>query len=212
MTALAARITDVFAKNDRLIPIHRGVDLPRIEQAVREILLAIGEDPDRDGLIDTPRRVAKSFRELFRGLHEDPADHLQRVFQQEHDDVILVRDIQFHSMCEHHLLPFMGRAHVAYLPNGGEIVGLSKLARTVEVFARRPQVQERLTNQIADALVEHLDPKGVAVVLEADHLCMKMRGVNQPSSNMVTSTTRGCFKTDRAMGAEILNMMFQGRR
>lgn len=188
------------------------VDLPRIESAVREILLAIGEDPDRDGLMDTPRRVAKAYKELFRGLREDAGTHLSRVFQQEHDDVIIVRDIEFHSVCEHHLLPFSGKAHVAYLPGDGHVVGLSKLARTVDVFARRPQVQERLTNQIADAIVQHLDPRGVAVIIEAEHMCMKMRGVQKSGSSMVTSTVRGEFRRNSAMGAEVLNLMNQSSR
>ena len=189
-----------------------GVDLPRIERAVREILLAIGEDPDRDGLLDTPRRVARSYRELFRGLRESAAGHLDRVFEQAHDEVILVRDIEFYSVCEHHLLPFTGKAHIAYLPAEGQVVGLSKLARTVDVFARRPQVQERLTNQIADAIEQHLQAKGVVVVLEAEHFCMKMRGVNKSSSVMVTSALRGAFRDDRAQGAEVLNLIFNSRR
>lgn len=188
------------------------IDLERIERAVYEILIAVGEDPERDGLAETPRRVAKSYAELFRGLRETPATHLARVFQQENDDVILVRDIEFHSLCEHHLLPFTGKAHIAYLPAGGKVVGLSKLARTVEVFARRPQVQERLTNQIADALDDHLRPRGAAVVIEAEHFCMKMRGVNKSSSVMVTSTLRGAFRDDRVQGAEVLNLMLNSRR
>ena len=188
------------------------IDLERIERAVHEILIAIGEDPERDGLAETPARVARSYAELFRGLRESPAAHLSRIFEQEHDDVILVRDIEFYSLCEHHLLPFTGKAHIAYLPGNGHVVGLSKLARTVEVFARRPQVQERLTNQIADALDDHLQPRAVAVVIEAEHFCMKMRGVNKSSSVMVTSTLRGAFRDDRAQGAEVLNLMSNSRR
>jgi GTP cyclohydrolase I len=188
------------------------IDLPRIERAVREILLAIGEDPDRDGLVDTPKRVAKSYRELFRGLREDASHHLRRTFKQEHGQVIIVRDIEFFSLCEHHLLPFMGKAHVAYLPTGGRVVGLSKLARTVDVFARRPQVQERLTDQIADSLVEHLNPQGVAVVVEAQHLCMKMRGVNKTCSSMQTFALRGSFLTDSVRGAEVVSLMCNSRR
>lgn len=188
------------------------IDLERIERAVHEILLAIGEDPERDGLAQTPRRVARSYAELFRGLRESPAPHLSRVFQQEHDDVILVRDIEFFSLCEHHLLPFTGKVHIAYWPGNGQVVGLSKLARTVEVFARRPQVQERLTNQIGDALDDLLNPRGVAVLMEAEHFCMKMRGVNKSSSVMVTSTVRGAFRDDRAQGAEVLNLMLNSRR
>jgi GTP cyclohydrolase I len=188
------------------------VDLAAIEQAVRDILVALGEDPDRDGLRDTPRRVARSYTELFRGLHESPAGHLDRVFQHEHDDVVILRDIEFFSLCEHHLLPFTGKAHVAYLPGNGQIVGLSKLARTVEVFARRPQVQERLTNQIADAIDEYLQPQAVAVLIEAEHFCMKMRGVNKSSSVMVTSALRGVFRDDFAQGAEVLNLILNSRQ
>lgn len=189
----------------------QGVDLPRIERAVREILLAIGEDPQREGLLDTPARVARSYRELFRGLGEDAATHLRRTFEQEHGEAIVVRDIEFSSMCEHHLLPFMGKAHVAYLPGDGRVVGLSKIARTVEVFARRPQVQERMTDQIADAMWQNLSPRGVAVVIEAQHLCMKMRGVNKTCSTMSTSALRGQFKTDRESGRHVLAMMGVGR-
>ncbi len=188
------------------------IDIPRIERAVREILFAIGEDPDRDGLVDTPNRVAKSYRELFRGLREDASHHLHRTFKQEHGQVIIVRDIEFFSLCEHHLLPFMGKAHVAYLPTGGRVVGLSKLARTVDVFARRPQVQERLTDQIADSLVEHLNPEGVAVVVEAQHLCMKMRGVNKTCSTMQTFALRGAFLMDSARGSEVVSLMCNSRR
>ena len=200
------------AHRNRLPQAKPGIDLPRIERAVREILLAIGEDPDRDGLAETPKRVARSYRELFRGLTENPATHLRRTFQQEHGEVIIVRDIEFFSLCEHHLLPFMGKAQVAYIPSGGRVVGLSKLARTVEVFARRPQVQERLTDQVADALVEHLDPQGVAVIVEAEHMCMKMRGVNKTCSSMQTFALRGLLTTDRAWGAEVVSLMCQSRR
>jgi GTP cyclohydrolase I len=188
-----------------------AVDLARIEHAVREIILAVGDDPDRDGLADTPRRVAKAYRELFSGLHENPARHLGRVFEQDCDEMIVLRDIDFFSLCEHHLLPFQGRAHVAYLPKGGKVVGLSKLARTVEVYARRPQVQERLTNQIADALMQHLDAAGVAVVIEAEHLCMKMRGVSKPHSAMLTSALRGVFKEDAATRSEVMQLMTKAR-
>lgn len=189
-----------------------GIDFQRIERAVREILIAVGEDPDRDGLVETPRRVARSYGELFRGLHESPAGHLGRVFEQQHDDVILLRDIEFFSLCEHHLLPFSGKVHIAYLPSDGKIVGLSKLARTVEVFARRPQVQERLTNQLADAVAHYLQPSGVAVAIEAEHFCMKMRGVNKSSSVMVTSTLRGSFRDEPARGTDVLNLIFNSRR
>jgi len=189
-----------------------GIDLPRVERAVREILLAIGEDPDRDGLLDTPKRVARSYRELFRCLREDPAVHLRRTFTQEHDEAIILRDIEFSSICEHHLLPFMGKAHVAYVPSGGQVVGLSKLARTVEVFARRPQVQERMTDQIADALVEHLNPQGVAVIVEANHLCMKLRGVNKMCSSMQTFALRGSYKLDPQLGSQVVNLICNSRR
>ncbi len=183
------------------------IDQPRIEHAVREILLAIGEDPQRHGLLDTPRRVARAYAELFSGLHEEPGTHLARVFHEQADEVVLLKDIDFFSLCEHHLLPFQGKAHVAYLPADGKVVGLSKLARTVEVFARRPQVQERLTNQIADALVAHLKPRGVAVVIESEHLCLKMRGVAKPHGMMVTSALRGHFKQDNAARTEVLALM-----
>lgn len=177
-----------------------GVDHARIERAVREILLAIGEDPARDGLRDTPRRVAKAYAEVFGGLRQCASEHLGRVFEQRSDELITVTGIGFHSMCEHHLLPFFGKAHVAYLPKGGRVVGLSKLARTVEVFAKRPQLQERLTEQVADALMEHLDPAGCIVMVEAEHLCMKMRGVRTADSVMTTFVRRGTFREDEARG------------
>ena len=183
------------------------IDLRRIENAVREILVAIGEDPDRDGLIDTPKRVAKSYRELFRGLSENPSTHLNRTFRHEHDGIVILRDIEFSSVCEHHLLPFFGKAHIAYMPSGGRVVGLSKLARTVDVFARRPQVQERMTDQIADALVEHLNPEGVAVVIEAQHMCMKLRGVNKTCSTMQTFGLRGSFRSDQAKGMHVTSLL-----
>ena len=182
----------------------RGVDLARIERAVREILLAVGEDPERDGLLDTPARVARSYAELFRGLKEDPGVHLQRVFGHAHRELIVLRDIRFASMCEHHLLPFTGVAHVAYLPAGDRVVGLSKLARTVDVFARRPQVQERLTDQIADAVDAHLRPGGVLVVVEAKHMCMQLRGVNKQGSRMQTIAARGVYQSDSAARLEAL--------
>ncbi|MGB9623411.1 MAG: GTP cyclohydrolase I FolE [Phycisphaerae bacterium] len=185
--------------------------MERAEMAVRNLLIALGEDPDRDGLADTPRRVAKMYRELFAGVATDPAVHLKRVFQERYDEVVLLRDIDFHSLCEHHLLPFHGKAHVAYLPNG-RVVGLSKLARTVDAFARRPQVQERMTCQIADALMEHLGPKGVVVVVEAQHLCMRMRGVQKPSGTMVTSAVRGTFKENAAARAEVMSLINNCRR
>src|SRR5215213_9553026 len=185
------------------------VDLPRIEKAVREILLAVGEDPDREGLLKTPNRVARAYGELMAGLRTDPKAHLKTVFRERYDEVVLLRDIQFHSLCEHHLLPFTGRAHVAYLPDG-KVVGLSKLARLVEGYARRPQVQERLTTQIADALMEELNPMGAACVIEAVHTCMTMRGAKKHGSTMVTSALRGIFKENPSSRSEILSLMHFG--
>jgi GTP cyclohydrolase I len=187
------------------------VDLPRIERAVREILSAVGEDPAREGLLKTPRRVARAYAELMAGMKEDPRIHLKTVFHETYDEVVLLRDIEFHSLCEHHLLPFTGRAHVAYLPDG-KVVGLSKLARLVEGYARRPQVQERLTTQIADALMEELDPMGAACIVEATHTCMTIRGVKKPGSTMVTSALRGIFKENPASRAEILSLMYGSTR
>jgi len=191
-----------------------SVDLGRIEKAVREILEAIGEDPDRDGLVATPERVARMYAEIFRGLHEDPADHLTVTFEADHDEMVLVRDIPLYGSCEHHLIPFAGRAHVAYIPGrDGRITGLSKIARLVEGFARRPQVQERLTTQIADALAEALQPDGVLVMIEAEHLCMSMRGVKKPGALTVTSAVRGLFKTNPATRAEAMSLITaQGNR
>lgn len=185
----------------------KEVDVPRIERAVREILIAIGEDPDREGLARTPNRVARAYTELMSGLHVNPRDHLKTVFHERYQEVVLLRDIEFHSLCEHHLLPFTGRAHVAYLPDG-KVVGLSKLARLVEGYARRPQVQERLTTQIADALMEELNPIGAACVIEAVHTCMTIRGVKKHGSTMVTSELRGIFKENPASRAEILSLMY----
>ncbi len=185
-----------------------GVDIGRIEKAVREILEAIGEDPDRDGLQHTPERVARMYAEIFRGLGEDPAQHLSVTFEADHDEMVLVRDIPLYGMCEHHLVPFAGRAHVAYIPGpDGRITGLSKIARLVEGYARRPQVQERLTTQIADALVEVLKPDGVLVMMEAEHLCMSMRGVKKPGALTLTSAVRGLFKTNAATRSEALSLI-----
>ena len=190
------------------LPERRGVDKPRIERAVREILYAIGEDPDRDGLQRTPARVAEMYAELFAGLHDDPSRHLQVSFEANHDEMVMVRDIRVESLCEHHLIPFAGHAHVAYIPGeDGRITGLSKLARLVEGFARRPQVQERLTTQIADALMDVLNPAGVFVVIEAEHLCMSMRGVKKPGSLTVTSAVRGLFKDNPATRAEAMSFI-----
>jgi GTP cyclohydrolase I len=190
------------------------MDLVRIERAVKEILEAIGEDPDRDGLVHTPRRVAEMYAEIASGLHEDPARHLTVMFEAGHDEMVMVKDIPLYSICEHHLVPFHGRAHVAYIPGeSGRITGLSKLARMVEGFARRPQVQERLTTQIADALVDALQPRGAFVVIEAEHLCMSMRGVRKPGSLTVTSAVRGLFKDSPATRAEAMSVLgFAGPR
>ena len=194
--------------NDSDQDLPEGIDLARIEKAVREILEAIGEDPDRDGLVRTPGRVARMYAEIFRGLHERPADHLIVTFEADHDEMVLVRDIPLYGACEHHLIPFAGRAHVAYIPGpDGRITGLSKIARLVEGFARRPQVQERLTTQIADALVEVLRPDGVLVMIEAEHLCMSMRGVKKPGALTVTSAVRGLFKTNAATRAEAMSLI-----
>ncbi len=184
-----------------------GVDLPRIERAVREILAAVGEDPNRDGLIETPARVARMYAELFSGLKEDPRAHLQKFFTEKYDEIVIVRDISFNSMCEHHMLPFMGKAHIGYLPNG-RVIGLSKLARVVEVVSKRPQVQERMTEQIADLLVEELDAKGVAVVIEASHSCMSIRGVRKPGSVCVTSAMKGIFRANLSSRSEVLTLIY----
>jgi GTP cyclohydrolase I len=181
-----------------------------VERAVRELLEAIGEDPDRDGLARTPTRVADMFTEIFAGLREDPAGHLTVRFDADHDEMVMVRDIPLYSTCEHHLVPFIGKAHVAYIPgDDGRITGLSKLARLVDGFARRPQVQERLTTQIADAIDQVLQPKGVLVVIEAEHLCMSMRGVRKPGALTVTSAVRGLFKTSAATRAEAMGFIRQ---
>jgi len=185
-----------------------GVDKGRIEKAVREILEAIGEDPERDGLARTPKRIAEMYEEIFAGLHDDPAKHLTVTFEADHDEMVMVRDIAVTSLCEHHLVPFAGRAHVAYIPGDeGMITGLSKIARLVDGFARRPQVQERLTTQIADALQEVLNPDGVFVVVEAEHMCMSMRGVKKPGSLTITSAVRGLFKTNPATRAEAMSLI-----
>ncbi|MCS7020435.1 MAG: GTP cyclohydrolase I FolE [Gemmataceae bacterium] len=183
------------------------VDQQRIRRAVREILLAIGEDPDREGLRETPERVARMYAEVFSGLHEDPTIHLRKMFVQKHDEMVLVKDIPFASFCEHHLLPFMGLVHVAYLPNG-RIVGLSKLARVVDTVSRRPQVQERMTEQIADLLMEHLRARGVGVIIEADHTCMSIRGVRKPGARTITSSMRGGFLEHPATRAELMALVF----
>ncbi len=189
-----------------------SVDLDRIEKAVREILDAIGEDVDRDGLLRTPGRVAAMYADIFSGLHQDPSEVLSVVFEADHDEMVLERDIPFHSVCEHHLVPFIGKAHVAYIPNDdGRITGLSKLARLVDGYAKRPQVQERLTSQVADTLERVLDPRGVLVVIEAEHLCMSMRGVRKPGAVTVTSAVRGLFRDNEATRAEAMAFI-HGRR
>jgi GTP cyclohydrolase I len=188
-----------------------GVDLPRLQNAVREILAAVGEDPNREGLRETPARVARMYAELFSGLRQNPRTHLQKFFTQEYDEVVLVRDIAFNSVCEHHLLPFMGLAHIAYIPNG-KVIGLSKLARVVEVVSKRPQVQERMTEDIANLLVEELDAKGVAVVIEASHTCMTIRGVRKPGSMCVTSAMKGVFRSNLSSRAEVMTLIYGERR
>ncbi|MEM7274043.1 MAG: GTP cyclohydrolase I FolE [Actinomycetota bacterium] len=186
----------------------KTIDQQRVEAAIREVLAAIGEDPDRDGLLDTPARVARSYTELLGGYSEDPGDHLDRQFEVDHDEMVIVKDIPFSSMCEHHMLPFIGRAHVAYLPGpGGKVCGLSKLARVVDGFAHRLQVQERLTGQVADALVERLGAAGVLVVIEAEHLCMSMRGVQKPGSMTTTSAVRGLLKENSITRTEALGLI-----
>ena len=184
------------------------MDLAKIEQGVRLILEGVGEDPNREGLLETPARVARMYEECFAGLHQDPAVHFETLFDEHHDEMVIVHDISFFSMCEHHLVPFFGKAHIAYLPSeSGKICGISKLARLVEVYARRPQVQERLTSQVADTLVEQLNPRGVAVVMEAEHLCMSMRGVKKPGAKTVTNAMHGIFKEDAATRAEALSLL-----
>ncbi len=185
-----------------------SVDRERIEEGVRLILEGIGEDADREGLRDTPRRVAAMYAEIFSGIEADPGEHFDVVFSEDHQEMVLVRDIPLYSVCEHHLVPFMGKAHVAYIPGDhGRICGLSKLARVVDVFARRPQVQERMTSQIADTIVEHLEPAGVLVVIEAEHLCMSMRGVQKPGAITTTSAVRGVFRSSAATRAEAMSLI-----
>ncbi|NJC83809.1 GTP cyclohydrolase I FolE [Planosporangium mesophilum] len=204
---MAARLV-----NGRLggIRVEKAVDLPRIEAAVREILIAVGEDPDRDGLRRTPARVARAYAELFAGLRVDPAQVLTTTFEANHEELVLVRDIEVMSLCEHHLLPFHGVAHIGYIPGeDGRITGLSKLARLVEVFARRPQVQERLTTQVAELLMKQLEPRGVIAVLECEHLCMAMRGIRKGGSRTVTSAVRGLLRDDAKTRAEAMSLILQ---
>jgi GTP cyclohydrolase I len=186
------------------------VDLERIRRAIREILVAVGEEPEREGLKDTPDRVARMYAEVFQGLHQDPQIHLNRLFTQKYDEIVLVKDIRLVSFCEHHLLPVVGLAHVAYVPNG-KVIGLSKIPRVVDVLAKRPQMQERLTEELADLLMKALDAKGVAVVIEATHSCMTIRGVNKPDSSFVTSAMRGVFRERLATRTEVMSLIFGSR-
>ncbi len=185
---------------------RHSVDKPRIEKAMREILLAIGEDPDREGMKDTPARVARMYEELFAGINDIPVRHVENVFTENYDEIVLLKDIPFFSMCEHHLLPFMGKAHVGYLPRG-KVIGISKLARIVDSYARRPQVQERLTTQIAEFLMKEVDAQGAAVVIEATHTCMTIRGVKKPGSEMVTSAMLGRFRSDARSRSEVMSLI-----
>jgi GTP cyclohydrolase IA len=188
------------------------MDKEKIERAVRDILEAIGENPDREGLKDTPARIARMYEEIFSGINENPKDHLKIYFQEEkYEELVLVKDIPFYSTCEHHLVPFFGKAHVAYLPKGGRLCGLSKLARIVDTVAKRPQLQERITATVADSLMEALSPYGVVVVVEAEHMCMTMRGIKKPGSQTVTSAVRGFFNTDVAARAEVMSLINSGR-
>jgi GTP cyclohydrolase I len=189
----------------------RPVDLPRIERAVREILAAVGEDPDREGLRETPARVARMYQELFSGLHTNPRVHLQKFFTEKYDEMVLVKDIAFNSMCEHHMLPFIGKAHIGYIPSG-RVVGLSKLARVVEEVSHRPQVQERMTEEIANLLIDELQVKGVAVVIEASHSCMAIRGVRKPESICVTSAMKGTFRSNLSSRSEVMQLIYGDRR
>lgn len=179
----------------------------QIEEAVRLILEAIGEDPNREGLIDTPKRVAKMYEEVFSGIEKNPEEYFDTIFGEEHEELVLVKDIPFFSMCEHHLVPFFGKAHVAYIPRNGKVTGLSKLARAVETVASRPQLQERITSTVADTMMEKLEPHGVMVVLEAEHMCMTMRGIKKPGAKTVTSAVRGIFTTDSQARAEVLSFI-----
>ena len=201
--ASAVHLTEGGAHHSK----HQKVDRPRIEAAVREILLAIGEDPDRAGLVDTPKRVGKAYAEMFAGLHHDPAEILATTFDLDHEELVLVKDIPFYSTCEHHLVPFHGVAHVGYIPShDGKVTGLSKLARLVDMYARRPQVQERLTTEIVEAMVSHLKPRGAIVVVECEHMCMSMRGIRKPGAKTVTSAVRGQLH-DPATRAEAMSLI-----
>ncbi|PID00576.1 MULTISPECIES: GTP cyclohydrolase I FolE [unclassified Sporosarcina] len=182
-------------------------DINKLEQAVTMILEAIGEDPTREGLLETPKRVAKMYQEVFEGLNKDPKEYFDTVFHENHDEVVLVKDISFYSMCEHHLVPFFGVAHVAYIPRNGVVAGLSKLARAVETAARRPQLQERITSSVADAMMEKLNPHGVYIIIEAEHMCMTMRGIKKPGAKTITTVARGIYEHDDVKRAEILSLI-----
>lgn len=182
------------------------IDEKKIKEAVRMIIEAIGEDPEREGLIETPDRIARMYSEIFCGLKQDADIHLNKTFEINESEMVVEKDIQFYSMCEHHLVPFYGKVHIAYIPNG-RVAGLSKLARTVEVYAKRPQLQERMTSEIANAIEKHLNPKGVMVIIEAEHMCMTMRGIKKPGSKTVTSCVKGIFKTDKSLKDEVYNMI-----
>jgi GTP cyclohydrolase IA len=184
-----------------------NVNRTQIEEAVRLIIEAIGEDPNREGLLDTPKRVAKMYEEVFSGMNDDPREYFETIFSEEHEELVLVKDIPFYSMCEHHLVPFFGKAHIAYIPRSGKITGLSKLARAVEAVAKRPQLQERITSTIADSIMEKLEPHGVMVIVEAEHMCMTMRGVKKPGSRTVTTAARGNFSEDASARQEVISLI-----
>lgn len=184
-----------------------NVDHEKIQQAVTMILEAVGEDPAREGLLDTPKRVARMYEEIFEGLHQDPKEHFKTVFGEDHEELVLVKDITFHSVCEHHLVPFFGKVHIGYIPKGGQVTGLSKMARAVESITRRPQLQERITSTLADSMVETLTPLGVIVIVEAEHMCMTMRGVRKPGAKTVTSAVRGAFQRSEAARAEVMSLI-----
>ena len=211
-TASFARLLSGASACDDDSPLGNGpvpMDLPRLEAAVREILIAIGENPDREGLIETPARVARMYAEIFSGLNTDPTIHLQKTFTQTHDEMVLVKDIEFSSCCEHHLVPFLGVAHIGYLPDG-KVIGLSKLARVVDAIAKRPQVQERMTEQIADLIMDELQPRGVGVILEATHMCMTIRGVKKPGAKTITSAMRGAFRSNAMTRNELMALVNRG--
>ncbi|AOM82798.1 GTP cyclohydrolase I FolE [Salisediminibacterium beveridgei] len=184
-----------------------NVDHEKIQQAVTMILEAVGEDPEREGLLDTPKRVARMYEEIFEGLHQDPKEHFKTVFGEDHEELVLVKDITFHSVCEHHLVPFFGKVHIGYIPKGGQVTGLSKMARAVESITRKPQLQERITSTLADSIVDTLTPLGVIVIVEAEHMCMTMRGVRKPGAKTVTSAVRGAFQRSEAARAEVMSLI-----